>query len=269
MKKILIFTKRNFIEMIRDPIIYIFCLGMPIFMIILFQVINNFINTDFSYFNLKTLIPGIIMFSFSFVMLLVSLLISKDKATAFLKRLYISPLKSKDFILGYALCCFIIGIVQEILCVFTGYIFSLFNNDGYFSFVDSILLIIEMIPILLFFIFFGILLGTLLNDKAAPGITSIIITLSGILGGAWMPLDTMGKFETFCKFLPFYPSVYLGRVITKASHSIKDYTNPIIEQYTLKGNELFYFLLPIILFTLLVIILSFSFFKRMSHKDSK
>lgn len=266
MKNILIFAKRNFLEMLRDPIIYIFCLGMPIFMITLFQIINNFMNTDFSYFNLKTLIPGIMMFSFSFIMLLVSLLVSKDKATAFLKRLYISPLKSKDFILGYALCCFVIGIIQEILCVFTGYIFSLFSNDSYFSFIESILLILEMIPILIFFIFFGILLGSLLNDKAAPGITSIVITLSGILGGAWMPLDTMGKFETFCKCLPFYPSVYLGRVITKATHSIKDYTNPIIEQYVLKGNELFYFLLPIILYTLLVIILSFIAFKRMSYK---
>lgn len=269
MKNILIFAKRNFIEMLRDPIIYIFCLGMPIFMIVLFQIINNFVNVELASFNLKALIPGIIMFSFSFIMLLVSLLVSKDKATAFLKRLYISPLKSKDFIFGYTICCFIIGIIQEIICIITGYAFSLFSNDAYFSFFEALLLILEMIPILLFFIFLGILLGSLFNDKSAPGISSIIITLSGILGGAWMPLDTMGKFETFCKFLPFYPSVYLGRVITKAPHSIKDYASPIIELYTIPKNELVYFLLPIFIFTIIAIILSFITFKKESYRRNK
>lgn len=41
-----------------------------------------------------------------------------------------------------------------------------------------------------------------------------------------MPLDTMGGFETFCKFLPFYPSVYLGRIITSAMHTPTDFANP-------------------------------------------
>ena len=35
MNKILNFTKRNLKEVLRDPIIYIFCLGFPIAMIIM------------------------------------------------------------------------------------------------------------------------------------------------------------------------------------------------------------------------------------------
>lgn len=74
--------------------------------------------------------------------------------------------------------------------------------------------------------FSGIIVGALLNEKSAPAITSIVISASGILGGAWMPLDTMGGFETFCEFLPFYPSVYLGRIITGATHTPTDFANP-------------------------------------------
>ena len=46
---------------------------------------------------------------------------------------------------------------------------------------------------------------------AAPGVSSALITGAGFLGGCWMPLDTMGKFETVCRCLPFYPAVVLSR----------------------------------------------------------
>ena len=32
-----------------------------------------------------------------------------------------------------------------------------------------------------------------------------------------MPVETMGAFESFCRILPFYPSVYIGRIITNAT----------------------------------------------------
>ena len=44
--------------------------------------------------------------------------------------------------------------------------------------------------------------------------------MAGILGGCWMPIETMGAFESFCRFLPFYPSVYIGRIITKATNAL-------------------------------------------------
>ena len=41
MSKILNFTKRNFKELLREPIICIFCLACPVVMLALFQIINN------------------------------------------------------------------------------------------------------------------------------------------------------------------------------------------------------------------------------------
>ena len=220
MKMTKTFMIRNFKEMLRDPVIYIFCLGFPLLMIIMFQVINNFTAGNTPIFLLKSLIPGILVFSFTFVMLTMTLLISKDRSTMLLKRLYSSPMKSANYIVGYAVPGFVLGFIQAIICVLCGFIISLINHEAYFSFGKAILLIISQLPILIFCVFLGLLIGSSLNEKAAPGIVSVIITAAGLLGGAWMPLDTMGKFEKFCRFLPFHPSIYIGRVITGATKTI-------------------------------------------------
>lgn len=218
----LVFAKRNFKEMLRDPLIYIFCIGFPVLMVLMFQLILHYTKESTPIFYVKSLIPGIMMFSYSLLMLTSSLLISKDRTTSFVKRLYTSPLKKYDYIIGYFIPYFLVGIIQSIICIILGYIFAAINGDNFISFYKAILLILEMLPIMCINIFIGMILGRLLNDKAAPAITSIFISGCGILGGAWMPLDTMGNFKTFTLYLPFYPSVNLGRIITEASHTIGD-----------------------------------------------
>lgn len=255
------FIGRNFKEMIRDPLIYIFTLGCPLLMLSLFMLINHFTDGNTPVFSPLSLVPGVMLFSFTFVMLLVSLLVSKDKKTAFLSRLYISPMKIHDYLLGYLVPSFIIGVLQAIICVLFGYIISLIAKDTYFTFVESILLILSQLPMLIAIIFFGIFIGSSLNDKSAPGVTSVIITISGVLGGAWMPLDVMGGFETFCRVLPFYPSVYLGRIITKAIHSTG-------EVYVFDNIAKLGFI-PILIFFILSIILGTLTFRYQMKKDNK
>jgi ABC-2 type transport system permease protein len=220
MKRSIIFAKRNILEMVRDPMIYIFCVGFPVVLIIMFAVINSFTNGSTPVFEPKSLVPGILIFSYSFVTLMLSLIVSRDRTSSFLVRLYSSPIKSYNFVIGYALPCLAIGIAQAILCIVSGWIISLITTAEFFSFGSALLLILSSLPALIMSIFFGIFIGSALNDKAAPGICSIVISASGVLSGAWMPLDTMGGFETFCRFLPFYPSVYLGRITTGAIHTL-------------------------------------------------
>ena len=129
-------------------------------------------------------------------------------------------MKSYHFILGYFLVGLFIGLLQTLICIITGFIISLITNVGFVSIGNILLLIIAQLPILITNIFLGILFGTIFNDKSAPGICSVFISLSGILGGCWMPLETMGGFETFCRFLPFYPSVYIGRIITNSKNAL-------------------------------------------------
>lgn len=259
MHKTINFYKRNLKEILRDPIIYIFCLGFPVVMFILFYIINKFSGGHTPTFEILSLLPGIIVFSYSFVMLTLSIVVSKDKQTFFLKRLYSSPMKSYHFILGYFMVGLVIGLLQTIVCILAGFIISIISNTDFPSFANIALLIISQLPIMIINIFLGILLGTISNDKTAPGISSIFISLSGILGGCWMPIETMGGFETFSKLLPFYPSVYMGRIITGATNAMGSY-------YSFH-NFIYWGFASIVIFMLASIIFTIMAFKKSMVSD--
>lgn len=259
MNKVINFYKRNLKEVLRDPIIYIFCLAFPIVMLLLFYVINKFSSGNTPTFEIRSLLPGIIVFSYSFVMLVLAIMVSKDRQTFFLKRLFSSPMKAHHFIFGYFLVGLFVGLLQTIICIVAGFIIALMSNAGFMSLGGILILIISQLPILVTNIFLGILFGTIFNDKTAPGICSVFISLSGILGGCWMPIETMGSFEVFCRCLPFYPSVYIGRIITNS-------TNALGLSYTFNSTAWFGSI-PIILFMTLSIVLTIVIFKKNMMSD--
>ena len=74
-----------------------------------------------------------------------------------------------------------------------------------------------------------------------------------------MPIETMGAFETFCRFLPFYPAVYIGRIITKS-------TNALGVAYSF-DNIASLGLIPIFVFMFGSIILTMIAFKRNMVSD--
>ena len=267
MKKTLIFARRNALETVRDPVLYIFCLGFPVAMLALFQVINRYSGVGSHTFRPAFLVPGVMMFSFTFVMLTMSLLVSRDKSTALLRRLYASPLRAWQFVLGYAIPAVVIGIAQAFVCVGAGAVLSRIVGATYFSFGSAMLLILTQLPILLFCVFLGILFGALLSDKSAPGITSVFISASGILGGAWMPLETMGSFETFCRFLPFYPSVILGRIATDASYTVSEGFCLMLFSYSFDKTAK-QGLVTVLLYLAAAIVLSFVIFRQQMKKDN-
>ncbi len=260
--KSLYFAKRNFKELLRDPLMYIFGLAFPLVMLVLFMVINKYTYGGTPIFEYKSLISGIITFSYSFIMLLMSLLVSKDRTTAFVKRLFTSPMKATDFILGYGLTGLVLGLCQAIIAIFFGNVFVVVLNQDSVSFGNSCLLILSSLPLLLINVFAGILFGTVLSDKSAPGLASVFISASGVLSGAWMPLDTMGGFENFCRFLPFYPSNYIGRIITGGMHTpIKGESNPYMFDTIAKLG-----LVCLAVYLLLTVILCVVAFRRTMKK---
>ena len=91
------FAKRNFKELIRDPISLIFEIALPLFLLFIFQQFN--LPDDI--YKIEYFTPGIILFGFAFITLFSSTLISKDRTSSFLIRLGTSPMKSSDYILGY------------------------------------------------------------------------------------------------------------------------------------------------------------------------
>ncbi len=205
-----LFAGRTAKEILRDPLSFVFCLGLPAVMLVLMYTL---FADSAPWFGLATLTPGIAVFSNAFVMLYMTLLVSRDRATAFLCRLYTSPMTTVDFIVGYACPGGIIGVAQLVICYGTALVTGLLSGSTDWIHLPRILLaILCVLPMVAVYVCIGILFGCLFSDKAAPGLSSIIISAGGFLSGAWMPVETLSEgFQAVCRCLPFYPAVILGR----------------------------------------------------------
>ena len=99
------FASRNTKEILRDPLTFCFGLGFPVVLLLLLSAINSAIpeQAQMTMFNIDKLTPGITVFGMSFISLFSSMLIAKDRTTSFMMRLFTSPLKAHEFIIGYTL----------------------------------------------------------------------------------------------------------------------------------------------------------------------
>ena len=194
----LTFSKRTFKEILRDPLTLIFGLGFPAVLILLLSAIQA--NIPVSLFEIERLAPAMSVFGLSFMTLFSASLISRDRESAFLTRLYATPMRAYDFILGYTLPLLPIALAQSATCYLIGIILGM---DITVNIIPSLLLVV---PMALFFISLGLLLGSLLNQKQVGGICGALLTnLSAWLSGIWFDLELVGgAFEAIAKALPFY-----------------------------------------------------------------
>ncbi|MCR4780685.1 MAG: ABC transporter permease [Ruminiclostridium sp.] len=206
MKKAIAFTERNIKELTRDPLSYIFCLGFPLIMLIIMSVINESIPPEagMTLFQIGKLCGGIMIFGQTFIMLFTALTVSQDRAGSFLVRMYATPMVSADFIAGYTLPLFIIALAQGLITAAASFVISLISG-GEFSIPGALLAVAASMPSALMFTSIGILFGTLFNEKAAPGLCSIVISLGSFLGCIFFDAEaTGGIMLTICKIFPFF-----------------------------------------------------------------
>jgi ABC-2 type transport system permease protein len=216
-----IFANRNIKEISKDPLSYIFCLGFPVIMLIIMTIVNSSIppEAEMTAFQIKNLAPGIIVFAFTFTMLFTVLSVSKDRASAFLIRLYASPMKSSDFILGYTIPMIYIASMQTVITYVLAIIIGA-CTDYTFNLCGVLLSIPVLIPSMILFIGFGLIFGTLFTEKSGPGLCSIIIALVGIIGGIWMDVESIGgTIEKICKLFPFFHGVKAARMAVAGEYS--------------------------------------------------
>ena len=194
--RIRVLAGRNLKEIVRDPLSLIFMVAMPLVMEILFYFI---FHTQTAQFEMQYLAPGIVAFSQAFLSLFSGILISQDRNTAFLTRLYVSRARSYEFIFGYAFSLVPIVFVQSLLFFLVGgaidpSLFSLAMLYGVFLSVITAA----------FFIGMGIMIGAVCNDKAIGGVASLLITGQSMLSGMWFPPDGLSKgMKITMKCLPF------------------------------------------------------------------
>ncbi len=205
--RMLTFAKRCTKEILRDPLNLIFGLGFPIALLLLLSAIQANVPVDL--FEIESLTPGITVFGLSFMTLFSATLIAKDRESLLLQRLYTTPLKSFDFILGYMLPIIPIAIAQSVVCYLVAVALGLSVT------MNIIYAVLMIIPISIFYIALGLLCGSILNVKQVGGICGALLTnLSAWLSGVWFDLELVGgTFGKIANFLPFVHAVEAERAM--------------------------------------------------------
>ena len=205
--RMMTFAKRCAKEILRDPINLGFGLGFPLVLLLLLSAIQA--NIPVSLFEINSLAPGITVFGLSFMTLFSATLVAKDRESAFLQRLYTTPLTGFDFIIGYMLPLLPIALGQTVIC----YLFAI--PLGLTLSVNIIYAIIGNIPMAIFNIALGLLCGSILGVKQVGGICGALLTnLSAYLSGVWFDLTLVGGFfEKIANLLPFLHAAELEKAL--------------------------------------------------------
>lgn len=205
--RMLAFADRNTKEILRDPLNLAFGLGFPLVLILLLSAIQA--NIPVALFEIQHLTPGITVFGLSFMTLFSATIISKDRSSSLLQRLYTTPLTPVDFILGYTLPIVPFAVAQCVICYIAAVILDLEVT------VNILYAVLFIIPVSFLFIALGLLFGSILNDKQVGGICGALLTnLSAWLSGTWFDLELVGGvFKAIAYALPFVHAVDMERAI--------------------------------------------------------
>ena len=205
--KMLTFAQRCAREILRDPLNLVFGMGFPVALLLLLSAIGA--NAPVELFAIAHLAPGISVFGLSFITLFSATLIARDRETALLQRLYTTPLKPADFILGYLLPMLPITLAQSAVSYLVAIALGLPANGS------ILLAMVLLLPTAMFYIALGLLCGSVCNVKQVGGICGALLTnLSAWFSGVWFDLELVGgPFQKIANFLPFVHAVELERSV--------------------------------------------------------
>lgn len=203
--KTIVFAERNIKELLRDRLNLAFGLGFPIILLLLLSMIQSNVPVDL--FSIKKLSPGVAVFGFSFISLFSGMIIAKDRTSAFMLRMFTSPMKASEFISGYTLPLIPMAVVQCFIC------FGISILLGLKITVNILVAVVVLLPAAVLFIGIGLLCGSAFNERQVGGVCGAILTnVSAWLSGTWFDIKLVGgTFETIANLLPFCHAVNAGR----------------------------------------------------------
>lgn len=208
----LVFAGRTAKEILRDPLNLCFGLGFPVVLLVLLSAIQA--NIPVSLFEIGNLTPGIAVFGLAFMTLFSATLVAKDRESALLQRLYTTPLRAADFILGYMLPVLPIALAQSAVCYCVALLLGLAPT------VTILWAVLASAPVSLLFISLGLLCGSVLGVKQVGGICGALLTnLTAWLSGIWFDLELVGgAFKRAAELLPFVHAVELERAVLSGQY---------------------------------------------------
>lgn len=214
MKRTLTFARRCALEILRDPLTLFFGLVFPLLLLFLLSLIQSHVPVPM--FVPETLAPGVAVFGLSFISLFAALLIARDRESALLHRLFCTPARPEEFLLGYLLPLLPLALLQSAavyLCALPlGLPFSLKLLGALGCGAACSLLNIAL----------GLLCGTLLSDRQVGGVCGALLTnLTAWLSGIWFDVTLLGAgFAAFARALPFYHAVEACRAALSGSSAV-------------------------------------------------
>jgi len=239
------FAKRNYKEIFRDPLSLILGVLLPVSLIFLFTTISK--NAPIEIFKPVNIVPGITIFGFTFTTMFIGLLIARDKSSSFLIRLFISPLKPKDYIIGYFIPLLPFSLIIAVCCLIAGIIVGIPVS------LNLLYTFILFIPFVLFSAFIGVFLGTTCNESQIMALGNIYIIAGSFLGGAWIDINLLGeKIKSIAEVLPFFHAIEASRIVLSGRH----------ESYCIH-------LLIVGIYAIVFFFLSIYFFNRKMKSDNK
>src|SRR5690625_2090541 len=234
------FATRNRKEILRDPLSIVFGIGFPLVILILLSFLQKSLPGMSDIFAIENFVPGIAVFGLTFISLFSGMLISGDRSSSYLMRLFTSPLSGIDYIIGYSYPLLPMAMLQSAICFLTGVILGMPVS------VNILFSIVALIPVAVLFISIGLMMGSVLSPKQMNGAGAILTNSVLFLGGIVIPLNTIGgTFQTICNLLPFVHAVDLVQSVLSDNYS-----------------EIFQHLWWVLGYTAVIFILAVIFFKK-------
>ncbi len=197
---------RNIKEILRDPLSLVMGIALPALMLLLFTSIGTGVRLEI--FAPVMLTPAVIVFGFAFLIMFSSIVLAKDRQSAFLTRLLTAPLRPVDFILAYSLPYLPIALIQIVV------IYAVSLPLGMTVSVAILPALAIMLVTAVACIGIGMVLGSLCTENQAAGFGSVIIVVVSLFSGAWMDLDMVGGvFARIGYALPFAHAIRASREI--------------------------------------------------------
>jgi ABC-2 type transport system permease protein len=183
--------------------------------------------------------PGIAVYGLMILISTAAGIIAGDRERGFLSRMFTTPAKPWDFILGYSLPFIPVLIVSTLIYLGVGMALGLtiVGNLGY-AFLLFFLIGLCSIGI-------GMIVGSLVKSESQTGISWIFIVPMAMISGAWFTVDRMpSAIRSIAGALPFIHAIDASRAVLNGS----SFSAIILDLYWLVGWAVVLFAVGIVLF---------------------
>jgi ABC-2 type transport system permease protein len=183
--------------------------------------------------------PGIAVYGLMILIATAAEIIAGDREKGFLSRMFTTPARPSDFILGYSLPFIPVLIVSTLIYLGVGMALGLtiVGNLGY-AFLIFFLIGLCAIGI-------GMIVGSLIKSESQAGISWLFIVPVAMISGAWFTVDRMpSTLKSIAGVLPFIHAIDASRAVVNGS----SFSAILLDLYWLAGWALVLFAVGIVLF---------------------